>query len=168
MCTFISFVSLLRMHNFSIANYMTHSTVVINFPVVTTEQTCYLLLDVCFSQIRHKSPKKVARPCHSQSTLSLTSHHGGTGSLIRRFTWDLWLAKRQCDRFYGAHHLSPPISIPPVLHIHPSAICSDGEWGHYRLLFQETESHTTPIIKTMRFVHTCAWEYLVQVVIIHS
>jgi hypothetical protein len=49
MCIFISFVSLLRMHNFSIANYTTHSTVVINFPVVTTEQTCYLLLGVCFS-----------------------------------------------------------------------------------------------------------------------
>jgi hypothetical protein len=37
----------------------------------------------------------------------LTSHHGGTGSLIRKFTGDLWWAKRQCDRFYGAHHLFP-------------------------------------------------------------
>jgi hypothetical protein len=108
MCTFIPFVSLLRMHNFSIANYTTHSTVVIDLPVVmTTVQTCYISLHICSSQFHHKSPKQVAWPCHSQSTLSLTSHHGGTGSLVRKFTWDSWWAKRQCNRFYGAHHLSP-------------------------------------------------------------
>jgi len=50
MCTFISFVTLLRMHNFSIANYTTHSTVIIDFPVVmTTEQTCHFSLHICFS-----------------------------------------------------------------------------------------------------------------------
>lgn len=49
-CTFISFVSLLRKHNFSIANYTTHSTVVTDLPVVmTTEQTCHLLFHICFS-----------------------------------------------------------------------------------------------------------------------
>ena len=70
MCTITSFVSLLRMHNFGIANYATHNTVVIDFPVVmTTEQTCYLLLHICFSYFYHKSAKQMAWPCHSQNTL---------------------------------------------------------------------------------------------------
>lgn len=129
MCTFISFVSQLRMHNFSIANYTTHSTVVIDLPVVmTTEQTCHLLLHICFSQFHHKSSKQVTWTCQSHSTLSLTSHHGSTGSLIRKFMGDLWWAKRRCDRFYGAHHLSPQFpSHPCCISIHlPSAVMENG------------------------------------------
>jgi hypothetical protein len=108
--------------------------------------------------------KHVAWPCHSQSCLSLTSHHGGPGSLLGKFTRDLWWKKWHCDRFYWEHQLPrpPSISIPPVLHIHPSAIWGDGVWAHDRQLFQETESHPIQRIKT-RALPQGVWARLVEI-----
>jgi hypothetical protein len=111
------------------------------------------------------SSKQVPWPCHS--AFSLTSHHRSTDSLMWKFMGDLWWAKRQYDRFYGAHHLSPHFPPHPCyISINlPSAVMENGPITGCSF---KRQSHTTPLIKTKEIFHTCVWEHLVHVKIIHS